>query len=125
MLLSTIYVAVFVPYSACFPETFELPEGCPKNVTAIGNGTPESSSSLPPEIGHSFQFPNFTRSSGGYFSNGIKSPLFWLLFVVDVIVEIVFIIGKFLTASRASLAVLGIAFRRQHFWKIYCIFELF
>lgn len=91
VLLSTIYVAVFVPYNACFPETFELPEGCPKNVT--GNGTPESSSSLPPEIGHSFQFPNSTRSSGGYFSNGInRSPLFWLLFVADVIVEIVFII---------------------------------
>ena len=36
----------------------------------------------------------------------------------------------FLTASRASLAVLGIAFRRrhrrrQHFWKICCISELF
>ena len=96
VLLSTIYVAVFVPYDACFPETFELPEGCPKNVTALGNGTPESSSLLPPEIGHSFQFQNFTRSSGGYFSNGInRSPLFWLLFVFNVIVEIVFIIGKF------------------------------
>ena len=31
----------------------------------------------------------------------------------------------FLTASRASLAVLVIAFRRQHFWKICCISELF
>ena len=31
----------------------------------------------------------------------------------------------FLTASRASLAVLGIAFRRQHFWKTCCISELF
>ena len=89
-------MAVFVPYHACFSETFELPEGCPKNVTAIGNGTPESSSSLPPEIGHSFQFPNFTKSSGCYFSNGInRSPLFCFLSFVDVIVEIVFIIGKF------------------------------
>ena len=41
-------------------------------------------------------------------------------------------IFTFLTASRASLAVLGIAFRRrhsrrrrQHFWKICSISELF
>ena len=85
VLLSTIYVAVVVPYNACFPETFELPEGC---FNETGSNASQAlfpwgfrlDSEIPP--------PTLNLSSSGYIANQIKSSIF-----VDVIVEIVFIIG--------------------------------
>ena len=85
VLLSTIYVAVVVPYNACFPETFELPEGCFNETGSNGSQALfpwgfRLDSEIPP--------PTLNLSSSGYIANQIKSSIF-----VDVIVEIVFIIG--------------------------------
>ena len=72
VLLGTIYVAVVVPYNACFVENFDMPLTCFENGV---NQTNYSTSS------------NFSILEEDQMKRSI---------VVDVIVEAVFIVGNFL-----------------------------
>ena len=92
VLLATIYVAIVVPYNACFPETQDaLPAECFLGIQSDLNETKIAENS----------------SSTGFLTNNLYQMKRSI--VVDVIVEAIFIIGKYV--NFLLILILALAFK--------------